>query len=48
MKLYNKGYIVAGIAVFVIGITFPFWYDKGKTSSPPDLRLDTPDRKSVV
>jgi hypothetical protein len=41
MKLYNKGYIIAGIVVFIILITFPLWYGKGK-SSPPTLSLDTP------
>lgn len=41
MKIYNKGYIIAGIVVFIIGITFPFWYSKEKTS-PPTLSLDTP------
>ena len=42
MKLYNGGKIIAGIVVFVILITFPFWYGKGKTSPPPELSLDTP------
>ena len=42
MKLYNGGKIVAGIVVFVILITFPFWYGKGKTSPQPTLSLDTP------
>jgi hypothetical protein len=42
MKLYNKGYIIAGIVVLVIVITFPFWYGKGKTSPQPTLSLDTP------
>jgi hypothetical protein len=41
MKIYNGGKIVAGIVVFVILITFPFWCGKGK-SSPPVLSLDTP------
>jgi hypothetical protein len=42
MKLYNGGKIIAGIVVFIILITFPFWYGKGKTSPPPLLSLDTP------
>jgi len=42
MKLYNRGMIIAGLAVFLIMATFPFWYDLGKAVSPPDLRLDTP------
>ena len=42
MKLYNKGYIVAGIVIFVVLITFPLWYGKGKTSLQPTLSLNTP------
>jgi len=42
MKLANLGKIAAGILIFVVLITFPFWYGKGKTSSQPTLSLDTP------
>jgi hypothetical protein len=42
MKLYNGVKIIAGIVIFVILITFPFWYGKGKTSLQPALILDTP------
>jgi hypothetical protein len=42
MKLYNKGYIIAGIVVFVIAITIPFWYGRGKDNAPPVLNLKTP------
>ncbi len=42
MKLYNRGIILAGIAVFLILATGPFWYGRGKTVAPPDLKLDTP------
>ncbi len=42
MKLYNGGKIIAGIVVFLIVATFPFWYGRGKTVSPPELKLDTP------
>lgn len=42
MKLYNRGIIIAGIVIFVVVVTFPFWYDRGKALSPPDLQLDTP------
>jgi hypothetical protein len=42
MKLYNKGLIIAGIVIFIIVVTFPLWYGRGKTSSPPVLSLDTP------
>jgi hypothetical protein len=42
MKLYNGVKIIAGIVIFVILITFLFWYGKGKTFPQPALSLDTP------
>jgi len=42
MKLYDGGKIIAGIVVFVIAASVPFWYGRGKAVSPPDLKLDTP------
>lgn len=42
MKLYDREKIIAGIVVFLIAATIPFWYGRGKAVSPPDLRLDTP------
>lgn len=42
MRLYNRGMIIAGIVVFLIVTTFPFWYGRGKAVPPPDLKLDTP------
>ena len=42
MKLYNKGYIIAGIVVFLILITLPFWYGRTKSAVPPQLSLETP------
>ena len=42
MKLYDGGKIIAGIVVFLIVASVPFWYSRGKTVSPPDLKLDTP------
>jgi hypothetical protein len=42
MKLYNKGYIITGIVVFVIAITIPVWYCRDKGNTPPVLNLKTP------
>jgi hypothetical protein len=42
MKFYDGGKIIAGIVVFLIAATIPFWYGRGKAVSPPDLKLDTP------
>ena len=42
MKLYNRTLILAGIAVFLIVATFPFWWRAaGPPAPPPDLKLDT-------
>ena len=42
MKLYDREKIIAGIVVFLIAATLPFWYGRGTAVSPPDLKLDTP------
>ena len=42
MKMYDGKIIIAGIVVFLIVVTFPFWYGRGKAVSPPELKLDTP------
>ncbi len=41
MKLYNGAKIITGVVVFIILITFPLWYGKGKVSPAPVLSLDT-------
>jgi len=40
--MYDKNKIIPIIIVFVILITFPLWYNLGKTASKPDLKIDTP------
>ena len=42
MKKHQWGMITLGLVIFIIVVTFPFWYGKGKTSPPPQLSLDTP------
>ena len=42
MKLYNGGKIIAGIVIFVVLITFPFWFGHGKKPLMPEPSLDTP------
>ena len=41
MKLNNIGKIIAGIVIFIVLITFFFWYGTGKPSSLPAPSLDT-------
>ncbi|PKN59851.1 MAG: menaquinol oxidoreductase [Deltaproteobacteria bacterium HGW-Deltaproteobacteria-11] len=42
MKNKKWGLIILGLLIFVVGITFPFWYGKGRSMPPPVLSLDTP------
>jgi hypothetical protein len=38
-KLYNKEWVVAGLAVFAVLLTFPFWYNHGKAAPAPEVEL---------
>jgi len=38
-QIYDKGMIVAGLVIFVIITTFPFWYNHGKASPGPKPEL---------
>jgi len=40
--IYDGGKITAGLVLFLVLLTFPFWYGKGRTA-PPALPLDTPE-----
>lgn len=42
MKKYKWGIITLGLLVFIAGMTFPFWYGRGKSATAPALSLDTP------
>jgi cytochrome c len=42
MKKNKWGIIALGLVIFIIVITFPSWYGKGKSTPPPLLSLDTP------
>jgi hypothetical protein len=49
MRLFNRGPILAGIALFLIAATFPFWWRTlGRPAGPPDLKLDTPEIAALV
>jgi hypothetical protein len=37
MKDKNK--ILAGLAIFIVAITFPFWFNLGKAAPAPELEL---------
>ncbi|GBC63250.1 menaquinol oxidoreductase [Desulfonema ishimotonii] len=38
-KIYDKGKVFAGLAVFVILMTFPFWYNHGQAAPAPKPEL---------
>ena len=38
-KMYDKGKVIAGLCIFVVMITFPFWYNLGKAAPAPEPKL---------
>jgi cytochrome c len=42
MKNKKWGLIILGLGIFVVGVTFPFWYGTTKSTPAPELSLDTP------
>jgi len=38
-QMYDKGKVVAGLVIFVLIMTFPFWYNLGKAAPAPELKL---------
>ncbi len=38
-KMYDKGKVIAGLCIFLILITFPFWFNLGKAAPAPVLKL---------
>jgi hypothetical protein len=40
--MYNGGKILIGIIIFLLFVTFPFYYNIGKVSAKPEPKIDTP------
>jgi len=40
--MYDAQKIVPGLLVFLVLMTFPVWFNKGKAAPPPNLALNTP------
>ncbi len=38
-QMYDKGKVIAGLVIFVVLITFPFWYNLGKAAPAPELKI---------
>ena len=35
----DKKFIIAGVIIFIVIATFPFWYNRGKAAPAPELQL---------
>ena len=44
----DKKKILAGLAVFIAAITFPFWYNMGKAAPAPELELTAKAKAAKV
>jgi len=38
-KMYDSGKVVAGLVLFVVLLTLPFWYNLGKAAPAPEPKL---------
>lgn len=38
-QIYDRGMVAAGLVIFVVITTFPFWYNHGKASPVPEPEL---------
>jgi hypothetical protein len=38
-KLYDKEKVIAGLIIFIVIVTFPFWYNHGKAAPVPEPQL---------
>lgn len=45
-KLYHRHFIIAGLAIFVIIIAFPVFYNMGKAAPAPELKLTEKAQKA--
>ncbi|MGD9971584.1 MAG: sulfate reduction electron transfer complex DsrMKJOP subunit DsrJ [Desulfatirhabdiaceae bacterium] len=35
----DRKYILTGLAIFIVIVTFPFWYNLGKAAPAPEIKL---------
>jgi hypothetical protein len=38
-QIYDKGWVLIGLAIFLVVVTFPFWYSLGKAAPAPEVKL---------
>jgi hypothetical protein len=46
--MYDGWKIILGLIIFVGISTFPFLYERGKATPPPDPKIDTPEIQKMV
>jgi hypothetical protein len=44
----DKKLIITGVIIFIIIVTFPFWYNRGKAAPQPDLVLTAKAKAAKV
>jgi len=49
-KMYDKGMVTAGLVIFLVMATFPFWYNLGKAAPAPkpELTKEAKEAKTCV
>ncbi|HTY22877.1 MAG TPA: sulfate reduction electron transfer complex DsrMKJOP subunit DsrJ [Desulfomonilaceae bacterium] len=45
--MYNAGKIIVGILIFLVLVSVPFWYNRGKAAAPPKLEVGTTEKQCV-
>ncbi len=45
--MYHAGKIIVGIIIFLVLVSIPFWYNRGKTPTPPKLEVGTAEKACV-
>ncbi|TET86080.1 MAG: menaquinol oxidoreductase [Desulfobacteraceae bacterium] len=38
-KIYDKGMVIVGLCIFVVVITFPFWFNLGNAAPAPEPKI---------
>ncbi len=46
--MYNKGLIISGLAIFVLLVTFPFWFNAFSDSTMPEVELPPGGEKHCI
>jgi len=47
MRIYDAEKIFTGLALFIILLTAPVWLSGGKSTPPPEIKVDTPVVQSL-